>query len=107
MLFTPTRRAAMLPLALGLMLSSTSCGGDKRPALSAGSRPSIDRVTPAPRRAMPVPTAACPNDASRLCYTDAQTGQVLADQDATIDDRGRQLCWLRVWFGYPPCPPDN
>ncbi|MCW3837789.1 hypothetical protein ACFQ1E_17225 [Sphingomonas canadensis] len=46
----------------------------------------------------------CPDDPAMRCWSDAQIAEVIAGREKALDDRDAQLCWLRVWFGYPPCP---
>ena len=81
-----------------------SCGAGKAGVNSASARPPIERVTPAARPTIPDPAVACPGDPAALCFSDAQTAQVIADQDTAISKLTDQVCWLRVWFGYPACP---
>jgi hypothetical protein len=88
------------------MLLSTSCGADKKPALSAGSRPAEVRVTPPGRTTIPAPDVACPTAAEpvRMCWSDAAATGVILGMDRDITARDDMLCWLRIWFGYEACP---
>lgn len=99
------RNPKLLPglLVLALALPLASCGGGNKP-LSAGSRPTRERIAPPARTPIPAPSVPCPGDPSRLCWTDEQSAQILAGMNGDIERRDAQLCWLLVWFGYEPCP---
>lgn len=83
-----------------------SCGGDKNPPLSAGSRPAEDRVRPVDGPMIPVATTPCAFDQQQLCNTDEETGGVIKGLASSLAEANRKLCWLGVWFGYPACAKD-
>ena len=63
------------------------------------------RPTFAPR--IPDPTAPCPTNAAALCNTDEETAGVIAGYDDALAEANRTICYMRVWFGFTACPPDD
>ena len=103
MLLMTTPRMRGLVSVLAPLLLLTSCDGGNREALSAGSRPPVERVTPIATPTIPAPSAPCPWDPTKLCNSDAETGSVIAGYDDALATANRSICWMRVWFGYPAC----
>lgn len=68
----------------------------------------MSRVTPAPKIALPDPEAPCPTetDPGQMCYSDQQTAEIIVMLDTELNASIRQVCWLRVYHGYPACPID-
>lgn len=87
---TRTMRAALL--ALSLTPSLTGCGAP-RPRLAT---PPAEWAEPVKAPAIPEGEAPCPGGGK--CLSDAQTGTLLADFAAALDEANRRLLKLRDWI---------
>lgn len=103
MLLTHTLRKLAAVSALPALLLMTSCGDDAKP-LASTPRPTIDRLTPADWPVVPEGSVACAHDPARRCLTDEEDAQLKRGLADTITADEDIICWLRDWFGYPPCP---
>lgn len=84
------------------MLLLTSCAG----GVESAPPPPIERVTPPAATHIPDGGTPCSGNPTAMCLTDSQNAGLLRSYEAGERARDRQLCWLRVWFGYPACPVD-
>jgi hypothetical protein len=66
--------------------------------------PEISRVTPPAPTKIPRGSVPCTQSPTGWCLSDEENGQLLIDLDAGERTRDRMICWLRVYFKYPPCP---
>lgn len=89
---TLTRMKLATLLALSSTPLLTACGGD-RPRLAT---PPVEWAQPVPQPVIPEGEATCP-DGGR-CLSDAQTGSLLSDFAAALDNANRRLLKLRDWI---------
>lgn len=78
----------------------TGCAKNDRPN---ATRPAIERVTPPPPTEIPRGSVPCAESSTGWCLSDDENADVLIDYERGERERDRMLCWLRDWFGYPPC----
>src|SRR3954465_12587700 len=90
-------RFPLLPMAaLALLLSPclTACGMRERVRIQTFSE---ERSQQVPKPAIPPATTPCSFASTRLCNSDAETGQVLKDYDGSLAEANRRLEWLDNW----------
>ena len=92
MLLRKTLKPQRLLLALLPVLLLTACG-QERVALTL---PPIERTAPVDFPAVPAGEAVC-DGAS--CLSDRETGELIADLAAALDEANARLLWLRDWIG--------
>jgi hypothetical protein len=88
----------MLLLALPPLLCLSGCGTDRVRFVP----PPAERMAEVAAPTIPPAKTPCAYDATKLCNTDEETGQVIAAYDAALAEANRRLAWIRKFFSAVP-----